>query len=95
MRNKKIVFSLALVLLLLVAFWLGRVTGRVSKSGETFMRKFRRLRQISRRDGPALPRGGKGRRPWPRKSRYGNAQTQCGGEGEYRSQNCHCRSPAN
>lgn len=35
MRNKKIVFSLALVLLLLVAFWLGRVTGRVGKSGET------------------------------------------------------------
>jgi cobalt-zinc-cadmium efflux system membrane fusion protein len=35
MRNKKIVFSLALVLLLLVAFWLGRVTGRVGKSGES------------------------------------------------------------
>lgn len=35
MHNKKIVFSLALVLLLLVAFWLGRVTGRVGKSGET------------------------------------------------------------
>jgi cobalt-zinc-cadmium efflux system membrane fusion protein len=35
MRNKKIVFSLALVLLLLVAFWLGRVTGRVGKNGET------------------------------------------------------------
>jgi membrane fusion protein, heavy metal efflux system len=35
MRNKKIVFSLALVLLFLVAFWLGRVTGRVGKSGET------------------------------------------------------------
>ena len=34
MRNKKIVFSLAVVLLLLVAFWLGRVTGRVGKSGE-------------------------------------------------------------
>jgi cobalt-zinc-cadmium efflux system membrane fusion protein len=35
MRNKKIVFSLALVLLLSVAFWLGRVTGRIGKSGET------------------------------------------------------------
>src|SRR3972149_770981 len=35
MRNKKIVFSLASVLLLSVAFWLGRVTGRVGKSGET------------------------------------------------------------
>ncbi len=35
MRNKKIVFSLALVLLLLVSFWLGRVTGRVGKNGET------------------------------------------------------------
>ena len=35
MRNNKIVFSLALVLLLLVAFWLGRVTGRVGKNGET------------------------------------------------------------
>jgi len=35
MRNKKIVFSLALVLLLLGAFWLGRVTGRVGKNGET------------------------------------------------------------
>src|SRR3972149_10659364 len=35
MRNKKIVFSLALVLLLLVAFWLGRVTGWGGKSGET------------------------------------------------------------
>ena len=35
MRNKKIVFSLALVLLLLVAFWLGRVTGRVGENGET------------------------------------------------------------
>ena len=35
MRNKKIVFSLALVLLFLVAFWLGRVTGRVGKGGET------------------------------------------------------------
>lgn len=35
MRNKKIVFSLALVLLLLVAFWLGRMTGRIGKSGET------------------------------------------------------------
>ena len=35
MRNKKIVFSLAVVLLLLVAFWLGRVTGRVGKIGET------------------------------------------------------------
>ena len=35
MRNTKIVFSLALVILLFVAFWLGRVTGRVGKSGET------------------------------------------------------------
>jgi len=35
MRNKKIVFPLALVLLLLVSFWLGRVTGRVGKNGET------------------------------------------------------------
>jgi len=35
MGNKKIVLSLALVSLLLVAFWLGRVTGRVGKSGET------------------------------------------------------------
>ena len=35
MGNKKIVFSLALVSLLLVAFWLGKVTGRVGKSGET------------------------------------------------------------
>src|SRR6266545_1095571 len=35
MRNKKIVFSLALVLLLLVSFWLGRVTGRAGKNGET------------------------------------------------------------
>jgi cobalt-zinc-cadmium efflux system membrane fusion protein len=35
MRNKKIVVSLTLVLLLLVAFWLGRVTGRMGKSGET------------------------------------------------------------
>ncbi len=35
MRNKTIVFSLALVLLLLVSFWLGRVTGRVGKNGET------------------------------------------------------------
>jgi cobalt-zinc-cadmium efflux system membrane fusion protein len=35
MRNKKIVFSLALVLLPLVAFWLGRVTGRVGKNSET------------------------------------------------------------
>ena len=35
MRNKKIVFSLAVVLLLLVSFWLGRVTGRVGQSGET------------------------------------------------------------
>lgn len=35
MRNKKIVVSLALVLLLLVAFWLGRVTGRIGNSGET------------------------------------------------------------
>ena len=35
MRNKKIVFSLVLVLLLLVSYWLGRVTGRVGKNGET------------------------------------------------------------
>lgn len=35
MRNKKIVFSLASVLLLSVAFWLGRVTERIGKSGET------------------------------------------------------------
>jgi len=35
MRNKNIVFSLASVLLLSVAFWLGRVTGRVGKGGET------------------------------------------------------------
>jgi cobalt-zinc-cadmium efflux system membrane fusion protein len=34
MRNKKIVFSLASVLLLLFSFWLGRVTGRVGKNGE-------------------------------------------------------------
>ena len=34
MRNKKIVFSLASVLLLLFSFWLGRVTGRVTKNGE-------------------------------------------------------------
>jgi len=34
MGNKKIVLSLALVLLLLVAFWLGRVTGRAGKNGE-------------------------------------------------------------
>ena len=39
MRNKKIVFSPVLVLLLLVAFWLGRVTGRIGKSGETFHEK--------------------------------------------------------
>ena len=35
MRDKKIVFSLVLVLLLSVAFWLGRVTGRVGKNSET------------------------------------------------------------
>ena len=35
MRNKKIVSALALVLLLAVTFWLGRVTGRAGKSGET------------------------------------------------------------
>jgi cobalt-zinc-cadmium efflux system membrane fusion protein len=35
MRKNKIVFSLVLVLLLLVAFWAGRVTGRIGKSGET------------------------------------------------------------
>jgi membrane fusion protein, heavy metal efflux system len=35
MRTKKIVVSLASVLLLSVAFWLGRVTGRVGKSGES------------------------------------------------------------
>ena len=35
MRNKKIVFSLAVVLLLLISFWLGRVTGRAGKNGET------------------------------------------------------------
>jgi cobalt-zinc-cadmium efflux system membrane fusion protein len=34
MGNKKIVLSLALVLLLLVSFWLGRVTGRAGKNGE-------------------------------------------------------------
>ena len=35
MGNKKIIFSLAVVLLLLVAFWLGRVTGRVGTNGQT------------------------------------------------------------
>jgi len=39
MGNKKIVFSLAVVLLLMVAFWLGRVTGRIGKSGETSLEK--------------------------------------------------------
>lgn len=35
MRNKKIAFSLAVVLLLLLSFWLGRVTGRLGKNAET------------------------------------------------------------
>ena len=34
MRNKKIVFSLASVLLLLISFWLGRVTGRIGENSE-------------------------------------------------------------
>jgi len=39
MRNKKIVFSLALVLLLMVAYWLGRVTGKAGKNGATSREK--------------------------------------------------------
>ena len=39
MRNKKSVFSLALVLLFLLAFWLGRVTGRIGTNGETPLEK--------------------------------------------------------
>lgn len=35
MRNKKIAFSLTLVLLLLICFWLGRVTERIGKNSET------------------------------------------------------------
>lgn len=34
MRNKKNVFSLALLLLVLISFWLGRVTARLGKNGE-------------------------------------------------------------
>lgn len=39
MRNKKFVFSLALVLFLLLSFWLGRVTERIAKNSETSQEK--------------------------------------------------------